>query len=107
MEPIENYLAHNVKLGIIKEWYWDDDFLLDCVFKRHDEIEDCLDGLVMTIVNTLKFIVQPIQVVLSQDIGEYLDVFYGVLDITFQQDNIVCIKRTDANHKEKMFHLQI
>jgi hypothetical protein len=96
---VNTYVEHNSSL--MKEWFWEDD-LLNCVFKREsgesdtDDIDDFVDGLVITILNNS---LSPCKIMLSLDIGEYMDVFYGLVEVFYEQDHIK-IKYTNSNFDE-------
>lgn len=94
---VNAYIEHN--LSLMKDCFWEDD-LLNCIFKINsdtDDIDDFLDGLVLTILNNS---LSSCKIMLSLDIGEYMDTFYGLVEIFYLQDHIK-IKYTNYNHDEK------
>ena len=113
MDVISFYLNHNS--GMMKEWFWEDN-ILNCVFKVDidtDDIDDFLDSLVMQFVNemikhfmTTKYI-EPIKIIFSHDIGDYLDSFYGEVDICYEQDEKIKIKYTNSTYLEKEKFIKI
>ena len=100
---VEAYIKHNSIL--LKEWFWEDG-MLTCVFKREiddDDMEDFSDSLTMTLLNQMMANppLTPSKVMLSHDIGEYMDAFYGLIEIDQEYSNIK-IKYTNAAHDEKI-----
>lgn len=100
MNIIESYLKHNH--CIIKEWFWEDDNL-NCVFRGNvecDEIDDFIDSLIMICVHNSKPFQISQNIILSMDIGEYMDAFYGFIQITKTENNKTKVIHTNSSYHD-------
>ena len=102
MDALSQYLTYNSRAsrptGILKEWFWDED-MLHCIIDMNvddDDIDDFVDALTLIVMNH-----DSIKVMLSRDIGEYLEVFHGMIEITIDPARGIKIKKTNAAYKEK------